>query len=143
VTASKKPSNIKIVRDRFYDLLQISDTAIAASGTVTLEVALMQTPLCIIYKVHPLTFWLATKLIRLKQIGLCNIVLEKSVAQEFIQDAANTDNIAAEVIKLISDQAYRAKMKLDLAEIKNKLVAGEAKSSDKVARIAIDQLGSA
>lgn len=131
------PSHIKIIRDHFYDLLQISNAAIAASGTVTLEVALMQTPLCIIYKMHSITFWLAKKLIRLKQIGLCNIVLGKVVAREFIQENANAENIAFEMIKLISDQSYREKIKSDLSEIKNKLSIAPEKSSEKVACIAL------
>ncbi len=131
----KIPHSIKIIRQHLYDLLQITDAAIAVSGTVTLEIALMRVPLCIIYKMSPLSFWIAKKLITLKQIGLCNIVLEKMVAKEFIQDNANAQLISAEIVKLITDQPYRHQIQTDLSEIKNKISIEPEKSSEKVARI--------
>lgn len=136
----KIPHSIKIIRHHLYDLLQITDAAIAVSGTVTLEIALMQVPLCIIYKISAFSFWIAKKLIQLKQIGLCNIVLEKMVAKEFIQDNANAQLIAAEIVKLISDQTYRDQIKADLSTIKNKISIEPEKSSEKVAQIAVGLL---
>ena len=131
----KIPASIKIIRQHLYDLLQITDAAIAVSGTVTLEIALMQVPLCIIYKMSAFSFWVAKKFIHLKQIGLCNIVLEKRVVKEFIQDNANAQLISAEIVKLISDQPYRNQMQTDLSEINNKISIEPEKSSDEVARI--------
>src|SRR3990167_8375223 len=84
------PAEIHIIRDHLYDLLQITQAAIAVSGTVTLEIALMKVPLCIIYKMDPISFWLAKQLIDRKNIGLCNIVAEKSVAKELIQNDVNS-----------------------------------------------------
>lgn len=136
----KIPHSIKIVRHHLYNLLQITDAAIAVSGTVTLEIALMQVPLCIIYKMSPLTFWIAKKLIRLKQIGLCNIVLEKMVAKEFIQDSANKKMISEEITKLITDQTYRDQIKFNLTKIKDKISIEPEKSSKKVAQIALKLL---
>lgn len=136
----KIPQSIKIIRHHLYDLLQITDAAIAVSGTVTLEIALMQVPLCIIYKMNTLSFWIAEKLIHLKQIGLCNIVLEKIVAKEFIQDNANAQFISAEIVKLLTDQSYRNQIKTDLSDIKNKISIEPEKSSEKVARIALELL---
>ncbi len=138
----KLPQTIKIIRHHLYDLLQITDAAMAVSGTVTLEIALMQVPLCIIYKMSEFSFWLAKKLIQLKQIGLCNIVLEKMVAKEFIQNNANAQLIAAEIVKLISDQTYRDQIKADLSEIKNKISIQPEQSSEKVSEIALRLLSS-
>jgi lipid-A-disaccharide synthase len=138
--SEKLPHAIKIVRHQLYDLLQITDAAIAVSGTVTLEIALMQVPLCIIYKMSPFSFWIAKKLIHLAQIGLCNIVLEKMVAKEFIQDDANAQLISAEIIKLITDQAYHDQIRADLLKIKDKISIAPEKSSEKVAGIVLNLL---
>jgi len=100
-------SNIKIIEDNTYNLLSISRAAIAVSGTVTLEIGLQNVPLVIIYKLSPLSFWIAKRLVKTKYIGLCNIVAETDAAKELIQHEANADTIAKETIRLLTDQPYR------------------------------------
>lgn len=139
VVRAMLPAHIKIARDHLYDLLQISTAAIAVSGTITLEIALMQVPLCIIYKMKPLTYWLAKKLIRLKNIGLCNIVAEKPIAKEFIQENASTENISREIIRLIEDKSYHAKIAAEFADIKNKICVQDKSASDIVANIVFEK----
>lgn len=130
------PDEIKIIQKNMYDLLQITDAAIAVSGTVTLEIALMQVPLCIIYKMKPLSFWIAKKLIRVNNIGLCNIIAEKTVAREFIQDDAKPIRIADEIIKLLTNKNYHERIQFELAKIKNKVSIENKNSSEMVAEIA-------
>jgi len=130
------PNHIRIIQNNLYDLLQITDAAIAASGTVTLEIGLMQTPLCIIYRFSAFTFWLAKKLVRIKYIGLCNIVAEKLIAKELIQDQATPENIARETIKLLSDKNNHDAMKKEFSQLKNKITAENSDASENVSEIA-------
>lgn len=134
------PSHIKIVQHHLYDLLSITNAAVAASGTVTLEIALMKTPFCIMYRLKPLSFWLAKKLIRVKYIGLCNIVAEKMIAKEFIQENANADRIADHVITLLSDQKVAASFKEACDQLRKNVIDANDNPSEKVARIALSLL---
>ena len=131
------PADITIIRNHLYDLLQITQAAIAVSGTVTLEIALMQVPLCIIYKMSAASFWFAKQLIRVKNIGLCNIVAEKSVAKEFIQTDVKPDLIADEMIHLLSDKNYHDRIKMEFETLKSHISVENKNSSEMVANIAM------
>jgi lipid-A-disaccharide synthase len=135
------PAEIKIIQNNMYDLLQITDAAIAVSGTVTLEIALMQVPLCIIYKMKPFTHWIAKKLIHIEHIGLCNIVAEKRIAKELIQDDVNSAVISAEILKLLNDKNYREKMKNEFQPLKKNISVEHQNSSGIVANIAMQLIG--
>lgn len=135
------PDNIKIIRNHLYDLLQITDAAIAVSGTVTLEIALMHVPLCIIYKMSAVSFWLAKKLIHVKNIGLCNIVAEKPVAKEFIQEHAKPVLIADEILHLLSDNHYHDQITTEFEKLKTKISVANHNASEMVADIALGLLG--
>jgi len=130
-------SDIKIIQKNKYDLLQITDAAIAVSGTVTLEIALMQVPLCIIYKTKPLTAWIARRLIRTPHIGLCNIVAEKRVAKELTQENATSDNIADEILKILSDKNYSDGIKAEFATLKDKVSIPGKNASERVAEVGL------
>jgi lipid-A-disaccharide synthase len=105
---------IKVTSD-LQAALSIADTAICTSGTATLEVALYSVPLVIIYKLSAITYLLAKILVKVKFIGLCNIVAESEIAQELVQHDANADKISKEVDRLLNDKQYRAD-KLDALE---------------------------
>lgn len=134
------PTEIHIVRDHLYDLLQITQAAIAVSGTVTLEIALMQVPLCVIYKMSPISFWLAKQLIHVKNIGLCNIVAEKSVVKELIQNDVTPAAITDEIIHLLSDKNYHDKITTEFETLKTKVSVVNQNSSEMVATIAMELL---
>lgn len=104
-----------------YDLMQICHVALAASGTVTLETALMGLPTVLLYKVAPLTYGLGKLLVHIKMVGLPNIVAGREVIPEFIQGAANVDNVEDALEKLLSDNIYYTTMKKELAEVKELL----------------------
>lgn len=135
------PPQIKIVQSHLYDLLQITRAAVAVSGTVTLEIGLLQVPLCIIYKMNRVSFWIAQKLISLKNIGLCNIVAEKPIAKELIQEAATPDAIAAEITTILSNTAYAEEIKDALGVLRDK-ITGSQPASETVANIAMGLLKS-
>jgi lipid-A-disaccharide synthase len=89
-------------------VLSIADAAICTSGTATLEVALYSVPLVIIYKLSAITYLIAKIFVKVKFIGLCNIIAESEIAQELIQHAANANNISKEIDRLLNDKQYRA-----------------------------------
>jgi lipid-A-disaccharide synthase len=113
---------IKIVAGYNYDVMQVCDAIIAVSGTVTLEIALIGTPLVIIYKIFPQYFpikWV----VKIPHIGLCNIIAGKEIAKELLQQQANPKNICAEISRILTDKKYRATMCHELANVKAKLTA--------------------
>lgn len=117
---------ITVTRERIHDLMRACDAVISVSGTVTLEVALVGTPLVIIYKLSPITFQLAKRLVKVEHIGLCNIVAGKTVARELIQDDASPEQIAAEVGRLLGDVSYASEIKTQLASVREQLGGGGA-----------------
>ena len=104
----KKEKNIAIIeKDNIYETIKMCKVALAASGTITLQLALMNIPMCVFYKVSSLTFLIAKLLIRVKFISLVNIVVNKSIVKEYIQNEANEENLSDEIIKLIEDENYK------------------------------------
>ena len=117
---------ITIVRDRIHDLIRACDAIVSVSGTVTLEIALVGTPLVIIYKLSPLTYMLARHLVKVEHIGLCNIVAGETVAQELIQDDASPEQIAEEIGRILQSREYATAQATRLALVRQRLGGGGA-----------------
>ncbi|MBS0350614.1 MAG: lipid-A-disaccharide synthase [Proteobacteria bacterium] len=129
---------ILIIKNDTYNILSVCNAAIVKSGTGTLEVALSQVPLMIIYKGSYINYWIARLLVKVKQIGLCNIVAQKTIAREFIQHQVTPETIATETLRLLNDANYRQNMLNQLAELKQNF--GDRNTSSQVAKIAINLL---
>jgi lipid-A-disaccharide synthase len=127
---------VAITRERIHDMVRACDAVISVSGTVTLEIALVGTPMVIIYKLSPLTYQLAKRLVKVPNIGLCNIVAGETVVRELVQDQANPEEIAAEIGTLLTDPTYHDEIVRKLGEVQAKLGRGGA--SINVARIALE-----
>ena len=106
---------------------------ISVSGTVTLEIALVGTPMVIIYRLSPLTYQLAKRLVKVDHIGLCNIVAGETVVKELIQDDADPAGIAAEIGSILTDGGYNRNIRERLAAIRERLGRGGASAA--VARL--------
>jgi lipid-A-disaccharide synthase len=130
--------NIVLVRDDIYDLISCCDAIISCSGTVTLEIALLDVPMCIVYKMSPLSYQILRHLVTIPHIGLVNIVAGKSVVREFLQDQATAENISAEMFRLIDNLDYRQQIKDDLSLVRENLGSGDG--SDKMARLVLSFL---
>jgi len=104
-----------------YDLMNIADMAVAASGTVTLEAAILNLPTVVIYKVAALTYLLGKMIIKIPHISLPNIIAEREIVPELLQYAVTGHNIAQEAMPILMDPAVRSKMVKDLAEMRDKL----------------------
>ena len=128
--------DVTTTRDRIHDMIRACDAVISVSGTVTLEIALVGTPMVIIYKLSPLTYQIAKRLIKVPNIGLCNIVAGETMVRELIQDEANPEMIAAEIAELLTDQAYHASIVDKLGHVRSKLGCGGA--SARVAALALE-----
>lgn len=126
---------VTITRDRIHDLIRACDAVISVSGTVTLEIALVGTPMVIIYKLSPLTYQLAKRLVKVPNIGLCNIVAGETVVRELIQDEANAENISVEIATILTDASHDTAIRHKLAEIRAKLGCGGA--SQNVAKLTL------
>jgi len=127
-----------ITRERIHDLVRACDAVISVSGTVTLETALVGTPMVVIYKLSPLTFQLAKRLVKVDNIAICNIVAGETVVQELIQDQATPENISSEIARILCDTAYNQSIKNKLATVRAKLGCGGA--SKNVAQLIISLL---
>jgi lipid-A-disaccharide synthase len=127
--------DVTITRNRIHDMIRACDAVISVSGTVTLEIALVGTPMVIIYKLSPLTYQLAKRLIKVDNIGLCNIVAGEKVARELIQDDANPKMIAEEITHILTDVTYAGQIREKLANVRKRLGGGGA--SVNVARLTL------
>ena len=127
-----------ITRERIHDLIRGCDTIISVSGTVTLEIALVCTPMVIIYKLAPLTYSFAKRVVKIEHIGLCNIVAGRTLVKELIQHEASPENIAAEMELVLTDSSYENEIRGRLAGVRTLLGGGGA--AEKVARLAVGMM---
>jgi lipid-A-disaccharide synthase len=125
--------DIKYVRNQTYELMTHSELNLVASGTATLECAILGRPQFVLYKTSPVTYHIAKNLIKIPYIGLVNVVAGEKIAPEFIQGDCNSAKIKTEIEKFLGDQAYRDKLISRLAAIRAKL--GERGASRKVAEL--------
>ncbi len=130
--------NIRVIRGKAYNVMQACDAIITASGTATLEIALMGIPMTIIYKVSPITYYILKLMVNADRIGLANIVAGKDVVKEFLQGKAKPKLIAAEIQHILADENYRQKIKNELLLIRKKL--GDKGGSSHIAQLAYDML---
>jgi len=131
-------ADFNVIDDPVGNIFRQCKLVVAASGTVTLEAAISGTPLVIVYKVSPISYWLGKILIRVKHIGLANLIAGREVVPELLQKAASSKNIADTVSKMLSDEAGLTRLKNDLYGIKAAL--GSPGASDRVADIALSML---
>ncbi len=130
--------NINVVRGQAYDVMQACDAIITASGTATLEIALMGIPMTIIYRVSPISYNILRFIVKLDYIGLANIVAGKSIVQEFLQGKAKPKLIAAEIQRILNDSDYNTTIRNELSQVRNKL--GDKSGSVHIAQLAYDML---
>lgn len=127
-----------VVKQQPYDVIQCCDVVMTCSGTASLEVALLQIPMVITYKLSPLTYYLGRWLINTPFIGLPNIIMGKAVMKELIQGEATSYALAVEVDQILFDSAYRQAMCEHLQQIKQRL--GEGGGSKNMALLALEMM---
>jgi lipid-A-disaccharide synthase len=130
--------DIRIIHQNRYDMMAACDAVVAASGTVTLELAILNTPMVVVYRVSPLTYFLGKLLVRIKYCSLVNLIAGAPVVPELLQDQGNPGSIEIELAFLLFDEYTRHKMQEGFALVRKKL--GEAGASEQAARIALEIL---
>ncbi|MDD5449687.1 MAG: lipid-A-disaccharide synthase [Candidatus Omnitrophica bacterium] len=112
---------VNLIENKTYDLINASDFVITISGTSTLETAILRKPMAIVYKLPIIEYIIARPLLRLKNIGLVNIVAGREIVSEFIQFRAQPQKIADYALRLLSDEPRYEAIKKDLEGVKSML----------------------
>ena len=124
---------VHIGEERVYDMMNIADAAICASGTATLETALMGVPTLLVYRVNVLTYWLSKILVHLDSIGLPNIISGHRIMPELWQDEVTPENIEAAVLPWLVDAAASEKARHLMTGVRRQM--GEAGAVRRTAEI--------
>ena len=116
--------NVSSVVNKTYELLVQSKAALVTSGTATLETALFAVPEVICYKGSTFSYQIAKRLIKIKFIGLVNLIMDKEVVKELIQNELTPENITKELNKVLFDTLKRERMQIDYQKLKKLLSEG-------------------
>ncbi|MDR0694031.1 MAG: lipid-A-disaccharide synthase, partial [Prevotellaceae bacterium] len=124
-------TTVRLVENQTYELLSHADAAIVASGTATLETALIGTPQTVCYGGNEISFQIAKRLVRIKFISLVNIIMNREVVRELVQHDLNTTNLQAELQALLPKGNKRATQLNDYVELRRCL--GEQGAAKRIA----------
>ncbi len=122
--------NVTSTANKTYELLIDATAAIVTSGTATLETALFGVPEVICYKGNPLSYQIAKRLIKIKFIGLVNLIMNKEVVKELIQDELTSENILQEIELILHNTQKKEQIQSDYAALKSFLQKGGSASSN-------------
>lgn len=129
---------VRLIFGDTYGILRHSDAAMINSGTASLEAALIGTPQVVVYSFAKITMAIARLIVKVRYISLGNLIVDKLVFRELIQEDMNAENVGNEIIRLIEDTPYREEMLSGYAEIRNAL--GKSGASRAVAEAMIAEL---
>ena len=128
--------DIRVISENRYDLMAACDAVVAASGTVTLELALLDIPAVVTYRVSARTYRIGRLLVRnVKYFSLVNLIGEKKIIPELLQDEVTPERIADELARMLTDQDVRKNILAGLAEVRNRL--GGPGASERAAETAL------
>lgn len=127
---------ITVIKNQPYDVIQCCDVVMTTSGTATIEIALLNVPMVITYKLAALTYWLGRWLVNTPFIGLPNIILGKGFIKELIQYEATSENLAEEIQRILTDKFYADQMRDNLNQVKQQL--GHGGGSKNMAELALE-----
>ncbi|NWF89989.1 MAG: lipid-A-disaccharide synthase [Ignavibacteriaceae bacterium] len=128
-----KERQFKVISSHTYELMKYSKFGIIKSGTSTLEAAIFQLPMLIVYKTNWLTHFIGKRLIRVKNIGMVNILMNEQIVPEFIQNDVSADKIFEKCKEILSNDEKYSLMKQKLGKVKD--ILGENGASKRAAQI--------
>ena len=126
---------VTVVKEQASEVMAVSDLVLVASGTATLQAAVVGTPMVLLYRTTPLTYRLARLLIRVKWIGLVNLVAGRSVVPELIQSEATGQRAYEEALRILEDRSAYDEMKRSLSKVRADL--GEPGASTRAAEVVL------
>jgi len=127
---------IHIIFEERYNMMASCDIVIAASGTVTLELLLLNTPMIVAYRLTPLTYRLGRLLVKVKFFALANLIADREIVPELLQDEATPERISSELYKLLFEESLKEKMKADFKTVQTLL--GKPGASNRAAALALE-----
>ncbi len=133
-----RATHLPVLADQTYDLVAAADLVLVASGSASLETALLGRPMVICYRVSPLSYAIARALVRVPFFGMPNLVLDKRVVPELLQDEVTPERIAAEARGILDDPARAVEIQADLQRVRELL--GEPGAAGRAAQIAADMM---
>jgi lipid-A-disaccharide synthase len=126
---------IPIVQTGRYNAVNAADLVWAASGTATLETALLEKPMIVVYRVSSITYWLARLLVKIKYIGIANIIAGKAIVPELVQSELTPERLVHESLAILNDHDARRTMIANLRKLREQL--GAPGAANRVAELAI------
>ncbi|MCP3929258.1 MAG: lipid-A-disaccharide synthase [Bacteroidetes bacterium] len=136
-SVKKRKGEVKVIHHQTYSLLKHAYAALVTSGTATLETALFDVPQVVCYKGNFLSYLIARRLIKVNYISLVNLIAEKSIVKELIQQEMNTQNLKEELQKLL-DEKNREQIKKEYSQLKETL--GQSGASQRTAELMVAYL---
>ena len=133
------PASVRVINGETYNAVAASDLAVVASGTATLETAIIGTALIVVYRASQLNWRIFRPLINVPFVGMPNLIAGREIAPELLQNDLTAERLAREVATLIDDPERRRRMRAELAEVRARL--GETDASGRAARRIIELLG--
>lgn len=135
---SAKKAGLKVVFNQTYDLLSHATAAVVTSGTATLETALFRVPQIVVYRTSSVSYLIAKNLIRVPFISLVNLIAEKEVVKELIQDDFSVEKLKSELNRIFTNVVYKGEMLQGYDLIREKI--GESSASKTTAKLILDSL---
>ena len=132
-------TRLRVIEHDTYNAVAAADLAVVASGTATLETAIIGSPLIIVYRASQLNWRIFRPLINTPFVGMPNLIAGKEIAPELLQDDLNEEKLAKLIVEFLSDPARLQRSRDDLAEVRKEL--GEANASERAASRILDLLG--
>lgn len=132
----KSSLDIQVLHGDVYRVLKACDLALVASGTATLEAAILETPMVVVYRVSFLSYWIGRMVISVPFIGLVNLVAGEEVVPELIQGDVTPERLAQEAMDLLDHDERRREMAKKLRALRETL--GQGRASERTARIALE-----
>ena len=117
-------SNVSMVSNQTYQLLKQASAALVTSGTATLETALFGVPEVVCYKGNPISYAIAKRVIKIKYISLVNLIMDKPIVKELIQDNLTEENCTKELQALLYNEDRRSQIRKDYADLSSLLSKG-------------------
>jgi lipid-A-disaccharide synthase len=127
-------SNVTLIKNSTYDLLSIADAALVTSGTATLETALFKVPEVVCYKTSKFSYQIAKRLVKIKFISLVNLIMDKEIVQEIIQENLTEQHLTTALRNITENETNRKEVMENYASLHALLAAGGGDASAKVAK---------
>jgi lipid-A-disaccharide synthase len=115
---SRRPCVVEAQTD---DVLVAADLVLTASGTATIQTAIHERPMVVVYRLSPLTYFMGRRFVKVDAFGMVNLVAEKKIVPEFLQERFTPEAVAGAAIRFLTDEAYTANTRAELRVVRQKL----------------------